>query len=724
MTSTVRAALIYPPLTDPTSGYHSLNYIDSYARAQGHAPADIIDANIEAFHYSYSPGGLAWLERELSAPGGGGPDASGSGAALNGLGRAALDGLGRAARLGLADPDPDRVRRSVQVLQDPELFYDYGHYQDAVEGVIAWMDVLGTTGIPGQFRAGFRLQSPPALSIGSLAALTDHDLLARLNRPFQPYYTDVLLPRLAAGNYQVIGISTTYQWQLPFTLWLARLIKQTCPDAFLITGGTEISDLWKCATDRRHVFEILTDFDAIVVGEGETAYTEILDAVAVGTLPAGHPNVRLHPRFGAQRLLPLRYERLAQIPTPDFSGLPWDLYLSPERFVYYAPSRGCYWNKCTFCDYGLNTDGPTSPWRQDTADTMVRDVAQLSKFAKFIYFSVDVLAPATILRFAEKVIEQDLDFRWGAEIRLEKYWSDQRCATLRRSGCVAVSVGFESGNQRVLDLIDKGTRPAQVRQTMQAMAGAGIGVQMMGFTGFPTETSAEALESIDFLVDNRDLWTFGGLGEFKLTPGAIIAKDPDRFGITNVRSLPESDVVRVLDYDEPISAAARDEVTAAKRQLDGAHYQRPWLGSTDTPHSFFYHDRYGTSVREVMDAERRRRRSDDEQLFIANGTFVEPPEDAELWRLYRRMVAMQHGLGSDGEVPLSRQLFRRADAEVFTLNRSSRLFLDIFGEPVTLAAAQQRSWMVPSTVADRLWDTFISQRLIRRYRDPADRPSQ
>lgn len=98
---------------------------------------------------------------------------------------------------------------------------------------------------------------------------------------------------------------------------------------------------------------------------------------------------------------------------PDFSGLPWDLYLSPEKFVYYSPTRGCYWNKCTFCDYGLNTDGPTSPWRQDTADTMIADVTELAKFAKFIYFSVDVLAPATILRFAEKVVERGLDFRWG-----------------------------------------------------------------------------------------------------------------------------------------------------------------------------------------------------------------------------------------------------------------------------------------------------------------------
>ncbi|MFG1743169.1 B12-binding domain-containing radical SAM protein [Micromonospora chalcea] len=704
MSGTVKAALVYPPLTDPTSGYHSLNYLDSYARAQGHRPAEIIDANIEAFHHSYTPSAYEWLRRELSRSSTddlSGPDAL----------------MARANHLGLPDPDPERLRRSIGVLQDPNLFYDYRHYQDAVEGVISWMDALGAVGFPGQFRAGFRLQPPPMISIGSVAALTDEALLGRLNKPFQPYYEDVLIPRLAAGGHQVIGISATYQWQLPFALWIARLVRRACPGVFLVAGGTEISDVWKCASRPEYVFQVLADFDAIVVGEGESAYTEILDAVATGTLPAGHPNVRLHPKYGRQRQLPLRYERLAQVPVPDFSGLPWDLYLSPERFVYYSPTRGCYWNKCTFCDYGLNTDGPTSPWRQDTVGKMITDVTELSKFAKFIYFSVDVLAPATILRFAEQVVERGLDFRWGAEIRLEKYWSDERCELLRRSGCVAVSVGFESGNQRILDLIDKGTRPEQVRRTMTAMTKANIGVQMMGFTGFPTETREEALDSIAFLRDNPDLWTLGGLGDFMLTPGAIVAKEPDRFGITNVRPVEGSDIVRMLRYDEPVTEAAQAEVARAKADLNPGHFHRPWLGSTDTPHTFFYHDRYGTAVRGVLAHDRVRHDTDDRTEFLANGAFVDR-DDEQVWDAYRRIRSDEQE-GVPGDLPANRHLFRRTDGQVFALNRSSRLFLDLFSTPLTLAEAQRRLWIVEPAVADRVWRTFIGQRLIRRHQLPA-----
>jgi len=518
-----KALLIYPPITDPTSPYHSLTYLDSYARSCGYPAADIIDVNVEAFHYSYTPAAAAWLETELA------------GVRAEAQHNPALPAGARAALLRAARPDPDAVRSAVVLLQDPVRFYDYDSYQQAVDQVQAWMNCLGAVGFPGQFDGGFRLGPLPQFLQGPVAAMADPQGLEQVNRPFAPYYEDILVPRVRSGGYDVIGLNITYAWQLPFALNIARLIRRADPSAFLVGGGTEVASAWKYALDPADYAQLFDDFDATVVGEGEAAYTAILDARRRGTIPEGEQNVHLHPKYGARRALPIRYERLADIPAPDFSGIDFGQYLSPEPFVYYAPTRGCYWNKCTFCDYGLNSGSPTSPWRQSQEDRMIDDVRAIAKHAKFIYFSVDVLAPATILRFAERVVEERLDIRWGAEVRLEKYWSRERCELLRRSGCVTVSVGFESGNQRILDLIDKGTTPAQVKQTITAMHAAGIAVQMMGFTGFPTETFAEARDSIDFLADNRELWTFGGLGSFVLTPGAIVAKEPARFGIANMR---------------------------------------------------------------------------------------------------------------------------------------------------------------------------------------------
>ncbi len=697
----VRSVLIYPPVTDPTSGYHSLSYIDSYARAQGFPAADIIDANIEAFHYSYTAPARSRLAREMMNP-----DHAAD------LRRYLTPETTAAHLLRVGEPDPDGVERAVRTLRDPSAFYDLDGYTDAVNRIMAWMNYLGATGFPGQFQNGFQpLQTP--INIRSVRSVTDRRALARLSAPFQPYYDDILLPRLATGNYDVIGVNVTYEWQLPFALHLMRLIREHVPDIFLIAGGTEVADLWKYARDKNSVFAVLSDLDAVVIGEGETAYAEILRCVTAGDLPSSHPNIRLHPRYGVGRPLPvLHYESLADLPTPDFSRLPWEQYLSPERFVYYAPTRGCYWNKCTFCDYGLNGDSPTSPWRQEPVDRMMRDVTELSRFTKFIYFSVDVLAPATILRFAEQVIDAGLDIRWGAEIRLEKYWSPERCQTLRRSGCTAVSVGFESGNQRILDLIDKGTAAHRVKQTITAMSGAGIGVQMMGFTGFPTETTDEAFDTIRFLTDNRHLWTFGGLGEFGLTSGSIVARQPDRFGITNLRPLrDDDDFVRVLRYDDPTEqpSYADPEVAAARTQLSNDHcLGRPWVGATDSAHTYFYHDRYGTSVRDIV-ANRLEVETDDcDRPFVMNGELVDRPGE-DVMREYLRIY------GHEGRaLPAGALLFRRTDGNVLLVPANVERILRLFSTPTTLTTARESLWTLTDAAVAMLWSALLRQAFLRR----------
>jgi hypothetical protein len=689
----MRPVLIYPPLSDPTSGYHSLCYLDSYARSRGQAAATIVDANIEAFHHTYTPASYQWLTRHRgSGAGVGSPD------------------LARAALLRAGDTSPEQVAGAVRTLQDGESFYDYPTYQHAVETVVGWMHTVGAAGLPGAFRDGFQFEAASGFNSSSVRDLTDERLLGLVNNPFAPYYEDELMPRLVAGCYDVVGINVTYESQLPFALWLARRIRRALPDAFLVAGGTEVADVWKYALDKKSVFQIFDALDALVIGEGETAYVEILDALDAGRIPGGHPNVRMHPRYGASRPLPVfHYERMAELPTPDYSTLPWHKYLSPEPFVYYSPSRGCYWNKCTFCDYGLNGDSPTSPWRQDPVDKMVADVRAISEFAKFIYFSVDVLAPATILKFAERVSESTMDFRWGAEIRLEKYWSVERCQTLRRSGCVAVSVGFESGNQRILDLIDKGTTPTRVAQTIGAMTDAGIGVQMMGFTGFPSETTEEAMDSVRFLRDHRDQWTFGGLGEFMLTAGAIVAKQPERFGLRGIAPRPGDDIARVLDYEDTAAGTPdesdQEKLDEAKASLVLGHYGRPWLGGTDTPHTYFYHDRYEMAVVHVITADPPL----DDTRFVVNGSVIPRPAAAVL-AAYRRAYRLGRQAASP---PAGKWAFRRTDGRVYLIPDGMVPLLQLFTRPSTLADAEPVLAGLGPNATQQVWRFLVGRRLVR-----------
>ena len=277
-----RSLLLYPPITDPTSPYHSLTYLDSYARAHGYPAADIVDVNVEAFHYSYTPAAAAWLTAGLAH------------ARRDPAGSAAM----RASMLQVGDPDAGAVRSAVEVLQDPGRFYDYDHYQRAVDEIHAWMNCLGAVGIPGQFRAGFQLGPLPQFTVGPAARMTEQRALERLNRPFEPYYEEVLAPRIRGGGYDVVGINITYAWQLPFALWLGRLVRRWLPSAFLIAGGTEVASAWKYSLDRETYAALFDDFDATVVGEGEAAYVAILESRARAGCPSPSPTSTCTPGTG------------------------------------------------------------------------------------------------------------------------------------------------------------------------------------------------------------------------------------------------------------------------------------------------------------------------------------------------------------------------------------------------------------------------------------------
>ena len=592
-------------------------------------------------------------------------------------------------------------------------------------------------GYPGQFDGGFDLPVDWYFNLNSSKDMTDPGILDRISGPFESYYDKELIPRAVRRDYQAVGINVTYLAQLPFALSLARRIRISLPDAIVMFGGTEVSDVWKYLSDKRLFFRIFDVADACVVGEGESAFVSLLADIANDRPLQQVSNVLLHPgrrtRAGQTdrtASLPLidsptiAYEATKALPTPDYGKLPWDRYLSPHPFVYYSPSRGCYWNKCTFCDYGLNFGSPTSPWRQDPVEKMLHDITEISRSYQHIYFSVNVLAPATLLQVAERIVETGLDIRWGAEIRLEKYWTPERCDLLYKSGARAISVGFESGNQRILDCIKKGVRINRVPAILQSFHEAGIGVQMMGFTGFPTETLDEAMDSVRFLESNRNCWTFGGLGKFVLTPGAQVALHPERFGIHSLHARAGDDIVTHLEYEDPTGHGhASPELEKRKAQLSACDFDRPWLGGIDTPHTLFYHDRYDTKILDELAVPSTAAGTGQaDAMWRLNGAILANTDNYQVEDLQRSPKEAKSRLKAQlvrGET--RRHYFVRADGLVYPFPPGMIEFLAHFVLPATFESRLRNRPAKEHETELRLWRHSVAHRFITPY--VAEKPS-
>jgi trehalose utilization protein len=107
-----------------------------------------------------------------------------------------------------------------------------------------------------------------------------------------------------------------------------------------------------------------------------------------------------------------------------------------------------------------------------------------------------------------------------------------------------------------------------------------------------------------------------------------------------------------------------------------------------------------------------------DQLFVVNGEVIATPP-AETQEAY---VSWYSGAGKPGAHRLA---FRRADGSVTFLQPQLKPFLNLFREPVTLAEANDRKWVLDKDSANRVWHSLIRLGLIRRVLPPAaDQPSE
>jgi hypothetical protein len=590
----MKIALVYPPTCDPTAPYLAVPMLTGFLRAHG-VEVLPVDANLEAFDALLRRTPLLALRDRVEDR-------------LRELGRrpaldhpSALDYHALWQARGDAHAVPDTIEDAVATLRDPVRFYDPGAYAGAVDTVDAALRVVSAAHAPLRldftaYRTPFALTTPEEIARDAAA---DRD-------PFDGYVTGTLAPRLRAAAVGAIGISVCFPGQLQPAYAFALKLRRALPGVHLTVGGPAVTQLFLRLRDA-DLLAALGPFDTAVLYEGERALLALLRALderpGDPRAVVGIPNVVHRDRLLGAKVAPGEgAEDMRSLPAPDFDGLPTDRYLAPHLTLPYDPTRGCYWGKCTFCHYGLAEVG-TASYRERTVETVVEHLRALSARhgTRYFYLSQDSVAPKTIVKLAEALGAAGLDLRWATDLKPERYLTPERAQTLRRGGAVACALGVESASPRVLKLIDKGAPVSVVGDVIDRLTAAGIAAEAMCFTGFPTESYAEALETLRFLDDRRDGVAAFIVGEFDLTHGALVAQDPARFGIREIWQVDGDTLGTGLFYEETVPPKRGDEPARLDRALDdlasGWLLRRyPWAGSLSTAHTVYYYDRFGPDV--------------------------------------------------------------------------------------------------------------------------------
>jgi hypothetical protein len=321
---------------------------------------------------------------------------------------------------------------------------------------------------------------------------------------------DTWVPRILATRPDLVGLSIHEESLLSALVIAGRLRRLVGADARprIIAGGPEAVFLEK---DPRAIASGV--LDAVVVGEGEGPLREIVHRMKAG-------GIDLDRRGFGETLLPgavicthsgrvLEAAACAppidihEIALPSFAGLPLDLY-SFARTLPIIGSRGCP-AKCTFCF-------ETVMWAHFRLRTVASVVAEIQQ-------RLADHGPPLSFRFNDSLLNGDLDWlarlgaqllengvhiKWHGNARIHPRMDRQYLDRLAEAGLTGLLYGVESGSDRILRRMKKGVRAADIPRALHDTNEAGIWTHGFFILGFPGETDAEALQTVDLLLDRLE----------------------------------------------------------------------------------------------------------------------------------------------------------------------------------------------------------------------------
>jgi radical SAM superfamily enzyme YgiQ (UPF0313 family) len=319
----------------------------------------------------------------------------------------------------------------------------------------------------------------------------------------------------------VVGISLCYSQQVWAGLCLARAIRKRS-SVPVVLGGTFFNHQANAEWALRN-----SDADFVIVGEGEQALAGLL---ANGLDPEGLPGVYYRREGQPVGVPPAFATDLDHLGSPDFSDLDLRAYFSPMPVLPVLTSRGCYWRRCAFCVH-YRSAGLT--YRRRSVAGVVEEFRQhVARGVRHFAVIDEMLSPADFGQLAQAIIEAGLKIFYYACAKPVKQFDRELLGRIHQSGCRYVLWGVESGSQRVLDMMDKGTKVQDVEAVLESAHAAGIRNHVYIMPGFPTETREEFQETLDLLARHKQAVAAVHRSLFSLEKDSPVYDNPAKYSIT------------------------------------------------------------------------------------------------------------------------------------------------------------------------------------------------
>lgn len=374
-------------------------------------------------------------------------------------------------------------------------------------------------------------------------------------------------------NGWVVGLTTGFA-QIFGDIELARRIKRVAPDAVIVLGGSSANGAVGHGIVREYDW-----IDYVIQGEGERPLKALLDGLA-----EDWRSPELGPATICRRNLETRVS-MAQISDLDALPVPdYDEYFRNPRvreFKTALPiegSRGCWWDRtakdpksiCAFCNLNSQWVG----YRQKTAHKLAQEVRELCNehHVTNIAFTDNIVRHRGFDELIRELndLEADLSFFYEARAHLDP----SHILAMWEVGLRGVQFGIEALSTSLLQRIGKGTTAIQNLQAIKTACELEITHVGNMIVGFPGSTQAEVDETLAVLELVVDVYEPLLISEFVLGVDSYVHREPDEFGVSNVRNsewygtvVPDDVLTRLAlpTYSFDLAQGATDWTPVVKR---------------------------------------------------------------------------------------------------------------------------------------------------------------
>ncbi len=248
--------------------------------------------------------------------------------------------------------------------------------------------------------------------------------------------------------------------------------------------------------------------DYLVLREGEISFINLINCLEKQENPKTVKGIVFKSR---NKLIFTPPEELASAEfldnlLPDWDAFPVEKYISypniacgMKRSISVSTMRGCPFN-CRFCYHIFERRT-----RFRSPESVINEIKILKKRYRIrhILFSDDLFTVnrKNVEKFCDLIIQQKIDISWSAGGRVDTV-DIELLKKMKKAGCTSFGYGFESGSQKILDLMNKRTTVEQARKAAKMTRNAGLVLQEAFMIGFPGETRETFEETIKFCIEN------------------------------------------------------------------------------------------------------------------------------------------------------------------------------------------------------------------------------